>query len=139
MNGATYQKVLEDHLIPFMSIHRATHFLHNGTSCHASKRIKEYLADKPFTIIDWQGNSPDLSPIENCWKYMKEKLKSKDTRSIEKLKREIKILWTNGLFQGVFEEPERFYAQKDLAGAGCEGGQHWLLINLFFTWNYTPI
>ncbi len=97
MNNATYQKVLEDHLIPFMCIHRATHFLYDGAPCHASKHIKEYLADKPFTIIDWLGNSPDLNPIENCWNYMKEKLKSKDTWSIEKLTREIKILWTTDL------------------------------------------
>jgi hypothetical protein len=97
MNGATYQKVLEDHLIPFMSIHRAMHFLHDGAPCHASKRIKEYLADKPFTIIDWPGNSLDLNPIENCWNDMKEKLKSKDTGSIEKLTREIKILFTTDL------------------------------------------
>jgi transposase len=97
MNSETYQKMLEDHLIPCMSIHRAMHFLHDGAPCHASKRIKEYLADKPFNIIDWPRNSPDLNPIENCWNYMKKKLKSKDTGSIEKLTREIKILWTTDL------------------------------------------
>jgi hypothetical protein len=66
MNGETYQKVLEDHLIPFMAFHRATHFLHDGAPCHTRKRIKQYLADKPFSIIEWPGNSPDLNPTENC-------------------------------------------------------------------------
>jgi transposase len=42
--------------------------------------------------MDWPGNSPDLNPIENCWNYMKEKLKFKDTWSLPKLIREIKIL-----------------------------------------------
>jgi hypothetical protein len=97
MNGETYQKVLEDHLIPFMVFHQATHFLRNGTSCHTCKHIKEYLVDKPFSIIDWPGNNSDLNPIQNCWNYMKEKLKRKDTGSIEKLMREIKILWTTDL------------------------------------------
>jgi hypothetical protein len=95
INGETYQKVREDHLIPFMSMQRATHFLHDGAPCRASKRIKEYLADKPFNIIDWLGNSPDLNPIKNCWNYMKER--SKDTGWIEKVTRAIKILWTTDL------------------------------------------
>ncbi len=97
MNGERYQKVLEDHLLPFMEIHGSTHFLQDGAPCHASKRIKQYLASKPFEVMDWPGNSPDLNPIENCWNYMKEMLKTKDTGSIDKLIKEIKILWTTGL------------------------------------------
>jgi transposase len=97
MNSECYEQVLEDHLLPFMGIHGATHFLHDGAPCHASKRVKNFLADKPFQVIDWPGNSPDLNPIENCWNYMKEKLKLKDTSSLPKLINEIKILWTTGL------------------------------------------
>jgi hypothetical protein len=52
-------------------------FLNDGAPCHASKRMKEYLADKPFNIIDWPGNSPDRNSIENCWNYMKEKLQAR--------------------------------------------------------------
>jgi transposase len=65
MNGERYQEVLEDHLLPFMAIHRCTHFLQDGAPCHSSKRIKNYLSDKPFEVMDWPGNSPDLNPIEN--------------------------------------------------------------------------
>jgi transposase len=80
-----------------MRDHRSTHFLQDGAPCHASKRIKAYLADKPFEVMDWPGNSPDLNPIENCWNYMKEKLKTVDTGSIAKLTREVKMLWVTGL------------------------------------------
>jgi transposase len=97
MNSETYEKVLEDHLIPFMQIHGTTRFLQDGAPCHASKRIKKFLADKAFEVIDWPGNSPDLNPIENCWSYMKEKLKNKDTGSIEKLIKAIKVLWTTDM------------------------------------------
>ncbi len=51
-----------------------------------------YLVDKLFEEIAWPGSSPDLYPIENCWNYMKEKLKSKDTGSLLKLILEIKLL-----------------------------------------------
>jgi transposase len=60
--------------------------------CHSSKRIKDILADKKLEVIDWPGNSLDLKPIENCWNYIKEKLKRKDTGSLPKLIREINVL-----------------------------------------------
>ncbi len=85
MNGERYQEVLEEHLLPFMGIHRCTHFLQDGAPCHASKRIKAFLAQQDFQVIDWPGNSPDLNPIENCWNHLKNMLKKKDTSSVPKL------------------------------------------------------
>jgi hypothetical protein len=52
--------------------------------CHASKWIKTFLAEQPFEVIVWLGNSPDLNPIENCWNQMKNMLKKKDISSIPK-------------------------------------------------------
>ncbi len=54
---------------------------------------KKLLADKIFEVIDRLGNSPDLSPIKNCWNYMKEKL-VQGHGSLPKLIQEIKLLWT---------------------------------------------
>jgi DDE superfamily endonuclease len=92
MNGECYQTVLEDHLLPFKEMHGATHFLYDGAPCHASKRIKKLLADQPFDVINWPGNSPDLNLIENAWSYMKQQLKSKDVGSLTKLTQEIELL-----------------------------------------------
>lgn len=103
MNGERYQTVLEDHLIPFMEIHGATHFLQDGAPCHASKRIKNFLDQQPFDVIDWPGNSPDLNPIENCWNYMKEALKTKDIASVPKITEEIKKLWLTGISSEYFK------------------------------------
>ncbi len=97
MNGERYQEVLEQHLLRFMHIHEATHFLQDGAPCHASKRVKAFLQEQPFQVIDWPGNSPDLNPIENCWNYMKNKLKKKDISSLPKLSEEIMKLWTMDL------------------------------------------
>jgi transposase len=104
MNGERYQEVLENHLIPFMNIHEATHFLQDGAPCHASKKIKAYLAEQPFQVIDWPGNSPDLNPIENCWNFMKGKLKDKDVSSVPKLINEIKMLWTTKISREYFKK-----------------------------------
>jgi transposase len=97
MNGERYQDVLENHLLPFMAMHRSTHFLQDGAPCHASKRIKDFLKAQSFQVIDWPGNSPDLNPIENAWNYMKRKLKSQDISSVPKLKEAILKLWTQDM------------------------------------------
>ena len=44
--------------------------------------------------MDWPGNSPDLNPIENCWSYMKKRLKDDHTiTSSLKLEMAIKKMW----------------------------------------------
>ena len=97
MNGDRYKVVLEEHLIRYMNSHGCTHFLHDGAPCHAAKKIKDFLAQYPFEIINWPGNSPDLNPIENCWNFMKNELRKKDISSVPKLIDELKSLWTSGL------------------------------------------
>jgi hypothetical protein len=43
MNGERYKEVLENHLLPFMEIHRVSHFLQDGAPCHTTKKVKEFL------------------------------------------------------------------------------------------------
>jgi hypothetical protein len=50
MNAERYQQVLENHLLPFMRIHGSTHFLQDEAPCHASKKIKTFLAEQPFQV-----------------------------------------------------------------------------------------
>jgi transposase len=114
-------KRLQDQLIPFMEIHRTTHFLQDGAPCHVSKRIKNFLADKPFEVIDWPGNSPVLNPIENCWNYMKDKLKDKDTFNRQQADHCHPV-------KGLPEEAHRLDVQEDSEGAVCEWGCYQLLI-----------
>jgi transposase len=106
MNGPRYKTVLEDHLLPFMRIHGAQFFLQDGAPCHTSKvvmnRLKEMKAE--FSVLDWPGNSPDLNPIENCWSYMKLKLKAArfDTTSLPKLIHAIKKMWVEDMPSSYF-------------------------------------
>jgi hypothetical protein len=44
-NGRRY-KVLKNHLLPFMGIYRASHFLQDGAPCHTSKMVKDFLKEK---------------------------------------------------------------------------------------------
>jgi hypothetical protein len=63
--------VLENHLLPFMEIHRVSHVLQDGAPCHTSKKVKDFLKEKEVMVMDSPGNSSDLNLIENCgstWK-----------------------------------------------------------------------
>ncbi len=53
MNGEKYKKVLEDHLLPVMRIHRTTFFLQDSAPCHKSKLVMAFLKQsEEFSIID---------------------------------------------------------------------------------------
>jgi hypothetical protein len=53
INSTRYQEVMEDHLLMFMGIHGCTHFFQDGVPFHASKRIKDFLAEQPTKVIGW--------------------------------------------------------------------------------------
>jgi hypothetical protein len=107
MNGVRYKMVLENHLLPFMELHKTKWFLQDGAPCHKSKvvmgRLKEM--ENKFKVMDWPGNSPDLNPIENCWAYMKRKLKRDSTiTSLPKLITAIKMMWVRDMPLAYFEK-----------------------------------
>jgi transposase len=96
MNKERYKDVLEGHLIPQMQATRTPFFLQDGAPCHKAKVVMSYLKEyeNEFTVMDWPGNSPDLNPIENCWSYMKRRLKGDSTiTSAKKLEEAIKNMW----------------------------------------------
>jgi hypothetical protein len=58
-----------------------------------------------FSIMDWPGNSPDLNPIENCWSYLKKKLKgNSDITSLPKLMEAIKMMWVQDMKLDYFQK-----------------------------------
>jgi hypothetical protein len=100
-----------------MEFHRTMHFLQDRTSCHASKRIKNFLVTKPFEVINWPGNSPDLNLIENCWNY----LKDEDPGSVHKLITATKMLWAKDLSRDYLKKlshlmPRRIQKVLDVKG-----------------------
>jgi hypothetical protein len=92
------QGVPEDHLLPFMAMHCSTQFLQDGTPCHASKRIRDFLSTQSFqAILAWEFAR--LNPIDNAWNFMKRKLKSQDISSVPKLKEVVLKMWTQEMSQ----------------------------------------
>ena len=69
-------------------------FQQDGAPAHTAKLVKGWLEDCGIEYIpDWPGNSPDISPVENLWAILKQKVKDADTSSIEKLTAALHSAW----------------------------------------------
>ena len=67
INATVYRNLLEQHIIPSVraaSIQLAI-FIHDNTSCHTAKRVKDYLQQENIPVMKWPAQSLDLNPIEN--------------------------------------------------------------------------
>ena len=80
VNFRIYIDILDHFLIP--SIDNAfgdedVVFQDDNVSCHRAKYVRDFLADRQITTMDWSANSPDLFPIENMWWKLKNLVQEK--------------------------------------------------------------
>jgi hypothetical protein len=71
MNGDRRMNILEHRLLPFITIHRASHYFQEGAPLLQVQEVMQYLEDKELEVINMPGNSPDLNLIKNLWYIMK--------------------------------------------------------------------
>ena len=69
-------------------------FQQDNATCHTSNESR-FTIDILFgdNIIDWPPNSPDLSPIENVWAILKEKLSKRKIKNLDDLREQILDIW----------------------------------------------
>jgi hypothetical protein len=58
--------------------------------------VKRHPASSQITVIEWPANSPDLSPIENIWAYLKYRLDQYEEppKTIDQLWERVQDIWT---------------------------------------------
>ena len=79
VTGANIRETLESALPTIVQPNMA--FIQDNASVHKSCSVQEWLIDfnqsAGLELIDWPPYSPDLNPIENVWKLLKEAINCK--------------------------------------------------------------
>lgn len=98
MNSDDYINVLESKLVP-----TAQHFFKgepyvfqdDSAPIHRSQKTRKWIAEHNIEALPWPSNSPDLNPIENIWKILKNKVGQKRPTNAKQLKKSIVEVWRN--------------------------------------------
>ena len=88
MNGSKYTELLKEKLKLHVLVHSCTSFMQGGAPCHCSKVATDFLKKNKISVLEWPGNSPDLTPIEYVWTSMTDGGACKQPSSAENLMQE---------------------------------------------------
>lgn len=124
MNQLEYKAILQKalHAYPRLSSRATNHLIlqHDNAACHAAQSIETFLRSKNVTLLPWPALSPDLSPIENVWAYIAQKMKGKCFQSLDDVWAEVQHQWSQvpvSYIQGLYDSmPNRLGAVKEALG-----------------------
>jgi transposase len=76
MTAKRYLQTLKKYFIPFYKRMGRKYgckvvMQEDNAPWHTAKIVRRYLASQKVKILSWPPQSPDLSPIENLWKQIK--------------------------------------------------------------------
>ena len=101
MNSDKYIKILNEHLKEFKaSIENewdmTLTFQEDNAAIHVSNKTKKWKEENNIACLPWPAQSPDLNPIENLWKVLKDNVQKKKRfpRTVAELKVALNEEWS---------------------------------------------
>ena len=100
--------------------------MEDGAPVHRSVLAKEWRQRRGLEKMDWPSNSPDLNPIENVWKWLKDGIQKKfQPNNLDEMKVAVEAQWeeipSEKLEALVATMPARMQAVVKSKG----GSMHW--------------
>ena len=98
MTGLKYIDTLSNYLVPKMEIwfpDNSGAFQQDNAPCHKAKRVLDFMEENGIHRMDWPPYSPDLSPIENLWAIVKQKVHTVATHTANQLTTRIENIWSD--------------------------------------------
>lgn len=95
LNHESYKRLcLQGTLMNHLTANPNLVFQQDGASCHRAKGVLQYLANKKVKLMNnWPAHSPDLSPIETVWAYLRPRISKHCPKTRDQLTRAIQTEW----------------------------------------------
>jgi len=96
-NSKDYQKLLKNHLLPFIEENEGTNyvFLQDGASIHRSESTKNWFNEEEIDVVPWPSYSPDMNPTEHVHSLLTNMVYANGRQfyDLETLRREVFKAW----------------------------------------------
>lgn len=100
MNAKRYLETLKEHFIPFYEKMVEKYgpgvvMQEDNAPWHTANVVRNYMAQQGIPQLQWPPQSPDLSPIENLWKQIKNMIGKQRHRikNIAMMERALEEVW----------------------------------------------
>lgn len=140
LTAYNYCKLLADNHV-FFQCSRLGHYIWQQDGAPSHRAVADLIKNHVPDMIIWPAYSPDLSPIEQVWAYLKQKLRGISFNTADELFERLQIEWQNIPNSMIHNFWESYYARakvcNDLNGQSLN--THWKEVHQFHNTYRQPI